>query len=98
MSSALDLGQEMETKMVWPRFKVFWFRQSYRAQRKEKEEEADRKKVGRQYQSGQKWILLGQLRRLKTGQDGKGFLRTQLWCPDDHLRLWDRTENRLVNR
>ena len=42
--------------------------------------------------SGQERTLPAQLGRLKTGQDGKGLLRTHLWCPDDLLRLWDRIE------
>ena len=47
-----DPGQETETKMVWARFKVFWFSKdnstghSERKQKKNKTEE----EVGRQYQ------------------------------------------------
>ena len=42
--------------------------------------------------SGQEWTLPAQLGQLKTGQDGKGLLRIQLWCPDDLPRLLDRIE------
>ena len=37
---------------------------------------------------GQEWTLPAQLGQLKTGQDGKGLLRSHLWCPNDHARLW----------
>ena len=33
---------------------------------------------------------------LKTGQDGKGLLRTHLWCPDDLSMLWDRIEKNRI--
>ena len=36
---------------------------------------------------GQELTLPAQVGRLKTGQDGKGLLRTHLWCPDDLPRL-----------
>ena len=50
----------------------------------EKEEEADRRRDGKTIsKSVQEWTLPAQLGRLKTGQDGKGLLRTHLWCPDD---------------
>ena len=79
--------------MVWSCFKVFWQRQSYRAQCKEKEKEADRRRGGKTIsKSGQEWTLSAQLGQLKTGQDGKGLLRIHLWCPDDLPRLWDRIE------
>ena len=42
--------------------------------------------------SGQEWTLPAQQGQLKTGQDGKGLLRSHLWCPDDLPRLWDRIE------
>ena len=62
---------------------------------KEKEKEADRRRYGKILsKSGQEWTLPAQLGRLKTGQDGKGLLRTHLWCPDDLPRLWDIIENR----
>ena len=86
---------EKRTKIVWPRFKVFWFSKdnstghSERTKKKRQTEE----EVGRQYQkSGQEWTLPAQLGRLKTGQGGKGLLRTHLWCPDDLPRLWDSIE------
>ena len=40
--------------------------------------------------SGQGWILPAQLGQLQTGQDGKGLLRSRLWCFNDQARLWDR--------
>ena len=59
---------------------------------KEKEKEAGRRRGGKTIsKSGQEWTLLAQLGQLKTGQDGKGLLRTHLWCPDD-LPRWDRIE------
>ena len=55
--------------------------------------EADRRRGGKTIsKSGQEWTLPDQLGRLKTGQDGKGLLRTHLWCPDDLPRLRDRIE------
>ena len=32
--------------------------------------------------SGQGWTMPTQLGQLKTGQDGKGLLRSHLWCPN----------------
>ena len=32
--------------------------------------------------------------RPKTGQDGKGLLRTHLWCSADLPRLWDRKQQK----
>ena len=58
-----------------------------------KKKEADRRRGGNTIsKSGQEWTLPAQLGRLKTGQDGKGLLPTDLWCPDDLPRLWDRIE------
>ena len=80
--------------MVWFRFKVSWFSKdnptghNERTKKKRQTEE----EVGRQYQIGQEWTLPSQLGRPKTGQDGKGLLRTHLWCPDELPRLWDRIE------
>ena len=34
-----------------------------------------------------------QLGQLKIGQDGQGFLRIHLWCPDDLQMSWNRIEN-----
>ena len=51
-----------------------------------------KRKRGRQKKSGQEWTLPAQLGQLKAGQDGKGLLRIQLWCPDDLPRIWDRIE------
>ena len=48
--------------------------------------------MGRQYWSGHVWTLPDHLGQLKTGQGGKGFLQSHLWCQDDHLRLRDRIE------
>ena len=57
-----------------------------------KKTEADRRRGGKTIsKSGKEWTLPAQLGRLKTGQDGKGLLRTLLWCPDD-LPRWDRIE------
>ena len=54
---------------------------------------ADRRRGGKTIsKSGQEWTLPAQLGQLKTGQDGKGLLRINLWCPDDLPRLWDRIE------
>ena len=59
----------------------------------EKEEEVDRRRGGKTIsKSGQGWTLPAQPRLLKRGQDGKGLLRSHLWCPNDHARLWDRLE------
>ena len=66
---------------------------SYRAQRKEKVKEADRKRGEKTIsKSGQEWTLPAQLGQLKTGQDGKGLLRIHLLCPDHLPRSWDRIE------
>ena len=76
--------------MVWPRFKVLWFskenptRHSGRKKKKQAKEEMERLS-----KSGQEWTSPAKLGRLKTGQDGKGLLRTHLWCLP---RLWDRIE------
>ena len=78
-----DSGQETKAKMVWPCFKVFWFR----AQLKEKEKEADIRSWKTTSKSVQEWTLPAQLVQLKTGQNGKGFLRIHLWCSDDLPRL-----------
>ena len=44
--------QETETKMVWPRFKVFWFSRDNHIGHTErkKEKEADRRRGGKQYE------------------------------------------------
>ena len=58
-----------------------------------KEEEVDRRRGGKIIsKSGQGWILSAQLGQLKTGQDGKGLLRSHLWCPNDRKSLWDRLD------
>ena len=47
-----DPGQEMETKIVWPRFKVFWFSKDNPTglcERKKKKRQTE-EEVGRQYQ------------------------------------------------
>ena len=53
-----------------------------------------RQKIGGKtsLKSGQEWTLPALLGRLKTGQDGKGLLRTHMKCPDDLPRLCDRIE------
>ena len=83
-------GQDTETKMVWPRFKVFKFSKAI-LQCKVK---GQRKRRGGKTmsKSAHEWTLLAQLGRLKTRQDVKGLLRTHLWCPDDLPRSWDRIE------
>ena len=48
--------------------------------------------MGRLLKSGQEWTLTTQLGQLKTGQGGRGILRSHLWCPDELARLWDRIE------
>ena len=72
--------------MVWPCFKVFWFSKDDSAGYSERKKRQTEEEVG----SGQEWTLPAQRGQLKTGQDGKGLLRIQLWCPDDLPRLWDR--------
>ena len=42
--------------------------------------------------SGQEWTLPAQLGQLKTGQVGKGLLRSQMWCPNNLALLYDRME------
>ena len=57
----------------------------------DKEEEVDRRRDWKMIsKSGQVWALPAQLGLLKTGQDGKGLLRSHLWWPNDQARLWDR--------
>ena len=45
-------GQEMETKKVWPRFKVFWFSKDNPIghSEREKKKRQTEEEVGRQYQ------------------------------------------------
>ena len=86
--------------MVWPCFKVFWSSKDNPtgySERKNKKRQTE-EEMGRQYsKSGQEWTSPVQLGQLKTGQNGKGFLRIHLWWPDDLLRLWDRIEkNRII--
>ena len=53
----------------------------------------DRRRGGKtKLKSGQGWTLLAQLGQLKTGQGGKGLLRSHLWCPNDLARLKDRLD------
>ena len=84
--------------MIWPCFKVFWFSKDNPTGHSErKKKEADRRRGGKTIsKSGQEWTLTAQLGQLKTGQNGKGLLRSHLWCPADLPRLWDRIENRIV--
>ena len=59
----------------------------------EKEDEEDRRRDGMTVlKSGQGWIFPARLGQLKTGQDGKGLLRSHLWCPKDLARLRDRLD------
>ena len=47
----------------------------------EKEEAVGRRRGGEAISnSGKGWILPAQLGQLKTGQDGKGLLRSHQWC------------------
>ena len=58
-----------------------------------KEKAVDRRRGGKTIsKSGQEWTLPAQLGQLKTGQDEKGLLRSHLWCPNDHRRIWDRLD------
>ena len=82
--------------MVWPSLKVFWFSKDNSTGHSERKKRGRQKKGGTTIlKSGQEWTLPAQLGQLKTGQDGKGFLRMHLWCPEDLPRLWDRIEIRL---
>ena len=42
--------------------------------------------------SVQEWTLPSHLGQLKAGQDGNGLLRSRLWYPNGHARLWDRLD------
>ena len=60
-------------------------------------------KKGRQKEMGmtisknvQEWTFPVEQGQLKTGQDGRGLLRMQLWCPDDLPRFCDKIEKRIV--
>ena len=67
--------------MVWPCFKVFWFRKDNPIGHsgRKKKKEGDRRRGGKTIsKSGQEWTLPAQLGQLKTGQDGKGLLRIHL--------------------
>ena len=86
--------------MIWPRPKVICFSKgdSTGDSTKKKKKTYTEEEGGRILQSGQKRALPAQLGQQKTGQGGKRLLRTHLWCPDDHSRLWNRIEiYRLVN-
>ena len=85
--------------MVWPHFKVFWFSKDNPTGHSERTKKKRQKEVeaGRQYQE---WIgmdFASSTKAVKTGQDGKGLLRTHLWCPDNLQRLWDKNRNRNRN-
>ena len=72
--------------MVWPRFKIFCFSKENpsRHSERKKKNEGDRIIGGKTIsKSGQEWTLPAQLGQLKTGQDERGLLRINLWCPDD---------------
>ena len=60
-------GQETETKMVWPRLKVFWFNKRNFTGHSEKTDRKGGKTVSK---FGQEWTLPAQLGQLKTGQGG----------------------------
>ena len=91
-----DPDQETETKIVWLGFKVFWLSKDNSTGHSERtKKEADRRRGGKTIlKSEQEWTLPAQLGRLKTGRNGKGLLRTHLWCPNDLSRLWDRIEKK----
>ena len=56
-------------------------------------EEVDRRKGGKTISKrGLGWTVPAQLGKLKTRQDGKGLLRSHLWCRNDQARLWDRLD------
>ena len=66
----LENMTEMEAKMVWPSFKVFWFSKdnSTGHSERKKEKEVDRRRGGKTIsKSGQEWTLQAQLGQLKTG-------------------------------
>ena len=76
--------------MVWPCFNVLWCSKDNptgHSERKKKKRQTEEES-----KSGQEWNLPAQLGQLKTGQDGKGLLRSHLWYADDLQRLWDRLE------
>ena len=61
-----------------------------------KEEAVDRRRGEKTISKiGQGWTLPAQLEQLKTGQHGKGLLRSYPWCPNGQARLWDRLDTRL---
>ena len=76
-----------KTKVVWPCLKVFRSSKDHSRGHIEwkNEKETDRRRGGKK--SGQGWTLPAQLGQLKTGQDGKGLLRSHLWCHSDLARL-----------
>ena len=49
-----------------------------------------KKRLEDKSKSGQGWTLPAQLGQLKIKQDGKGLLRSHLWCLNDLARLWDK--------
>ena len=56
-------------------------------------DKVDRRRGGKTIsKSAQGWTLPAQLGQLKTGEDRKWLLRSHLWCPNDHARLWDRLD------
>ena len=57
-----------------------------------KGEEVDRRRRRTISKSGQGLTLSAQLEQMKTGQGGKGWFRSHLWCPYDLPGLRDRTE------
>ena len=72
--------QEMETKVVWPPLKVFWFSEDDSAghcEKKKKKRGRKKKRWGDNIKEQTGWTLQGQLGQLKTQQD-KGFLRSHL--------------------
>ena len=93
----LTLVKKRKLRCFGPRFNVFWLSKdnptghSERTKKMRQTEE----EVGRQYQRVDR-IGLCQLNWLKTGQDGKGLLRTQLWCSDDLSRVWNRIEYKVL--
>ena len=79
-----DPGQETESKMVWPLFKVFWFSKDNPTghSEKEKEKEAARRRVsGRQYQ---RMNFASSTRASENRTRWKGIIANSslLWCPE----------------
>ena len=55
-------------------------------------EEVDERRGGNAVLKNGQGTLPAQLGQLKTGKNGKGLLRSRLWCLSDLARLWDRLD------